>query len=168
MTGRLLFGAWLVVVWTALWGDVSVANLASGVLVAAVLLVAFPLGTSPRGRRVRPLALVRLAAYFAYKLVESNLVVAWEVITPASRINNAIVAVPLRTDDDVLQTLLANMISLTPGTLTIEVRREPATLYVHVLHLHSIAATREEVQRLEDLTLAAFGVTPSRSEARAV
>jgi multicomponent Na+:H+ antiporter subunit E len=156
MTVRLLLVAWLVLVWVALWDALSVANLLSGALVAGLLLAVFPVEPRRTAKRVRPLALLRLAAYFAYKLVEANLVVAWEVVTPGSRINQGIVEVPVRGADDVLLTMLGNAISLTPGTLTLEVRRDPPTLWVHVLHVRSVEATRAEVLTLERLLLEAF------------
>lgn len=154
---RLAAAVWLVVVWVALWGRFSAANLASGALVALVLLRLFPLRTSGRQGRFRPWSVVRLAAYFVVKLVEANMVVAWEVLTPSNRINEGIVAVPVLGASEVLTTVVANAISLTPGTLTIEVRPEERMLYVHVLHLHSIEAVHLEVARLELHVLRAFG-----------
>ncbi|MDQ3352984.1 MAG: Na+/H+ antiporter subunit E, partial [Actinomycetota bacterium] len=95
MRARLLVGAWLVVAWTALWGSASPANVASGVVVAFVLLAVFPLRLTTRQGRFRPLQALRLFGYFVGKLVEANAVVAWEVLTPRNRINEGIVAVPV-------------------------------------------------------------------------
>jgi multicomponent Na+:H+ antiporter subunit E len=66
------------------------------------------------------------------------------------------VAAPLRTRSSGLITLIASSISLTPGTLTLEIRTDPPTLYVHILHLRTIDETREDIRHLEDLVLAAF------------
>lgn len=156
LVGRALPVAWLVLVWLGLWGRVSAGTVVGGVLVAAVVAWAFR-GAAPRPvGQVRPLRALRYLAYFLYKLVEANLVVAWEVVTPGSRINEGIVAVPVLGASDAVISLVANSISLTPGTLTLEVHRDPATLYVHVLHLHSIEETRREVLHLEWLALRAF------------
>lgn len=154
---RLPFLAWLVLVWIALWGDLSVANVLSGVAVASLLLMAFPhAGPGPAGT-LRPLRALVFLAYFTYRLVEANLVVAWEVITPNNEsINEGIVAVPVTGASDAVITILANAISLTPGTLTLEVSRDPAVLYVHVLHLRDIEAVRRDVHTLETLALRAF------------
>jgi multicomponent Na+:H+ antiporter subunit E len=154
--GHVWLASWLVIVWVALWGDFSFGNFAGGIIVAGVLILAFPgLPLRPAGT-VRPVALVRFAAYFLYKLVEANLIVAWEVITPRNRLNQGIVAVPVRGADDVLLTTLGNTISLTPGTLTLEVRRDPPTLYVHVMHIRTVEHTRRDVLKLEELMLDAF------------
>lgn len=154
---RLPFLAWLVLVWMALWGALSLANLLSGVAVAALLLTVFPhAGPGPAGT-VRPLHALRFFLYFQYKLLEANFVVAWEVITPNNEgINEGIVAVPVTGASDAVITILANAISLTPGTLTLEVSRDPAILYVHVLHLRDIESVRQDVYRLETLVLRAF------------
>ena len=148
---------WLVVVWVALWGDLSAANVASGVVVGVLVLMAFPLAGHRSSSRLRPLAAARFAAWFAWKLAEASAVVAWEAVTPRNRINEGIVAIPIRGVSDGVITLVANAISLTPGTLTLEVRRRPAVLYVHVLHLHDIEAVRREVRHLEVLAIRAFG-----------
>jgi multicomponent Na+:H+ antiporter subunit E len=154
--------AWLVVVWVALWGPVTTANVAGGVAVAAAVQL-LPVGLRsgrPTGSArfvVRPVAAARFLAYFLAKLVEASVVVALEVATPRNRIRTGVVAVPLRGASDALVTLVADAVTLTPGTLTIEVGRNPPTLYVHVLHLRDVEAVRREVRHLEVLAVRAFG-----------
>jgi multicomponent Na+:H+ antiporter subunit E len=88
----------------------------------------------------------------------SNVRVAWEVVTPSNdQIREAIVAVPMRTNSVPVALLVANAISYTPGSLTIELTDDPLILYVHVLHFETAAEVREEVARLEDLVAAALG-----------
>jgi multicomponent Na+:H+ antiporter subunit E len=149
--------AWLLVVWMGLWEAVSPGTVLGGLLVAIGLLWVFPLGRAPLGWRLRPVAAVRFGVYFVWKLIEASLVVAWEVATPQNSINEGIVAIPIRGVSDGLITLVANAISLTPGTVTLEVDEDPAVLFVHVLHLHDIEAVRREVQYLELLAIRAFG-----------
>jgi multicomponent Na+:H+ antiporter subunit E len=154
---RLPYLAYLLAIWVALWGEISLANVLSGLLVGGGLILLFPTaGPGPLGY-LRPLRALKYAGYFLYKLCESTVIVAWEVLSPGSNINEGVVAVPITGASDAVVTLVANSISLTPGTLTIEVRREPATLYIHVLHLRSIEATRLEILELERLALEAFG-----------
>lgn len=159
MNRRLPLLVWLLLVWLALWESVSVANVASGLAVGALLLVLFPVPASPgAGGRFRPLRALELLAYFLVKLLEANAVVAWEVVTPSNaKVKEAIVAVPITGASDAVVAVLANAISLTPGTLTLEVRRDPTVLYVHVLHLRSIERARADVLRLERKVLRAFG-----------
>lgn len=159
MSQLLLRGAWMVAVWIALWAELTPANLLSGVVVAGTLLAAFPSRyAADRRGHLRPLATLRFLGYFAWKLVEASAIVAWEVVTPRNRIVEGIVAVPLRGVSDGVTTIVANAISLVPGTLTLEVGVDPVVLYVHVLHLHDRAAVVDEVLRLEELAARAVGL----------
>lgn len=148
--------AWSLVVWVALWGDLTLANVLWGLLLGVVALWLVPVQHKTHRVPVRPGAMLRFGAMFAWALVRASAVVAWEVVTPRNDIHEGIVAIPLRTTSPGLMTLIANAISLTPGTLTLEVRRAPPTLYVHVLHLREIEDVRADIHRLEDLALAAF------------
>ncbi|CAN5899339.1 Na+/H+ antiporter subunit E [soil metagenome] len=156
---RLFAGraVWLLAVWLFLWEDLSFANVMSGSLVATAILLAFLPRKAERRGRFRPLAALKFLGYFQWKLAEASLIVAWEIVTPRNRINEGIVAVPIRHFSDALTTLLANAISLTPGTLTIEVDREATVLYVHVLHLRSVEEVRRDVDKLEIMAVRAFG-----------
>lgn len=148
--------AWLVAIWLALWSDVSWANLASGLVVAVVVALVY--GTWRAGATmVRPVRVLKLILVFLVELVEASVVVARTVISPRGRIRSGIVAVPLSGCSDAVATLIAEMISLTPGTLTLEVRRDPLVLYVHVLHVRDVEAVRRDIHRLEVLAIEAFG-----------
>lgn len=148
---------WSVAVWVALWGTLSVANVVWGAVLGAVTVLVLPVVHRDHRVPIRPLAALRFVGLFVWSLVSSSAVVAWEVVTPGSRINEGIVAVPLRTTSPGLITVIGNSVSLTPGTLTLEVRHDPPTLYVHVLHLRSLEDARASVHHLEDVVLAAFG-----------
>lgn len=148
---------WLVAVWLFLWGEMTVANLVAGSLVAAVVLYLFKVERVLASGAFRPLAAVRFLGYFLVRLVEASVIVAWEVVTPRNRINEGIVVVPLSGVSDLLTTMVANSISLTPGTLTIEVGENANVLYVHVLHLRDVEEVRRDVHRLELLAIKAFG-----------
>lgn len=153
----------LIVVWVALWGDLTWANVVSGIGVGALVVAVSP--PTSGNLRLRPVATARFAVIFLYKLIEATLVVAWEVLTPKNRIREAIVAVPLGDLPDAVVTVAANAVSLTPGTLTLEVARDPLVMYVHVLHLDSVEGAREEVYAMVDLACAAFGcAAPARGE----
>lgn len=158
MTRRIPVVVWLTGVWVVLWGEASVGNVLAGVVVATALVVAFrfPIQPSPAGV-FRPFHAVAFFLFFLWKLVEASVIVAWEVVTPRNRINEAIIAVPIHGASDTLATIVANFITLTPGTLTLEFERAPSILYIHVLHLRSIEAVRRDVQRLERIAVRAFG-----------
>lgn len=161
---------WLTLVWALLWGDFGLANLLAGLAIAAfVVLVARPTGV--RGIQLtsfHPLSALVFIGYFLVQLVKSSLEVAWEVITPRPRRRRAIISVPMHVETDGLVTLVGNAITLTPGTLTIDVRRpnadDPPVLYVHALHFSDVDELRRQVLRLEHLAVRAFGTKEQRNE----
>lgn len=154
---------WLLLVWFALWERLSLANAISGIAVAGAITLLHP-SRERRVGRPRPIAVIRLLLYFSWKLIEATVVVAWEVVTPRSRIRQGIIAVPVRGVSQTLTTVVANMITLTPGTLTVDVAGDGSTLYVHVLHLHDAEAVRRDLRHLEALVIAAFGSAAAIAE----
>jgi multicomponent Na+:H+ antiporter subunit E len=160
---------WLTVLWVALWGDLTVGNVVGGLVVAiGVLAVARPTGVTGLERTYfRPIAALHYTAYFFVQLVQSNLLVAWEIITPHVRTNRAIIAVRMHTSSAAVVTLVANSITLTPGTVTIDVAEshdadgdvDGRTLFVHVLHFKDVESVRRGVLKLERLAVRAFGAS---------
>jgi len=158
----------LVAMWTALWERLSWANLISGTLVAcAVVLVARK--ASPRPvQNVRIGPALRYLATFAKLLVVANYQVVVAVLWPG-RIKPGIVAMPLRHLSDAVVTLVANSITLTPGTMTLETERDgdTAILYVHAIDLSDAEAVRNDIRLLERQAIAAFGGRDARVEQEA-
>jgi multicomponent Na+:H+ antiporter subunit E len=151
--GALLVGFWLLA-----WGDVSVANVASGLIVATVLLVAFPphRGTNAQPR-ISPLGAAKLVLYVLGQLVPANVLVSREILGRGSRIRTGVLAYPLRDPSEEVLSLMAHVIALTPGTMTVEATREPVVLYVHFLLLEDVERARRTIARLERLAVAALG-----------
>ncbi len=150
--------AWLTAVWAALWGSITPANVVSGLVAATVVVRLFPSPVRPTPVWVlRPLALSRFVAWFTWKLIEANLVMLWEVLTPTDYSRPGVVAVPISPCSPGIATLIANAISLTPGTLTLDVQGNPPVLYIHVMHIDDPADVRRDVARLEYLVVRAFG-----------
>lgn len=76
---------------------------------------------------------IGFAVFFARELLLANLRVAWLILRPRRRLRPAIVAVPLDVRSDLAIQLLATTITLTPGTLSLDVASDRRTLYVHVI-----------------------------------
>ena len=131
MTTTLL----LALSWIALTGELTLPNALFG------LLLGFGLG---RLLAPRPLSLgvllrlpqaFSLAVFFLYELILANLRVASLVLSRRPRLRPAILAVPIELEHDWQVTLLASLVTLTPGTLSIDVSPDARTLYVHFLDL---------------------------------
>lgn len=157
--GRLL---WLWAVWMLLWGRPTPLAALSGLLVAAVVLAAFPLRPVAPGARFRPLPALALLGHLVADLVPSAVAVAWQMIRYGPRTRSAIVAVPLGATSEVVSTLTANAVSLAPGAFVLEIDHEAGELYVYALAAGDEQAadrTRAAVLGLQRRVLAAFGAT---------
>jgi len=170
---RVTIGAvvWLTTLWVLLWNDVSVANVLSGVVLSVVVLGSSRLASavcagSDGGDRPRisPLHLAYFVGYVLVQLVRSNLFLAWEILTRKNTIHAGIIAVPMRTSSELAMLVMANVITLTPGTVTIEAEGSPAVLYVNVLHLNDVERVRDDLRRLEDVCVRAFGSRSARAQ----
>jgi len=88
-----------------------------------------------------------LIGFFGKELLVSNLRVLWDVITPRHISRPGIIGIPLdaRTDGEIM--LVANLISLTPGTLSLDVSEDRRMLYVHVMFLDDVDQTRAQIKQ---------------------
>jgi len=135
--------AFLVVIlalgWAGITGNFSGLNLVFGGLVggAAILLLRYSIHQQGALRRAGKI--LSLIGLFLYELMASAVRVALVVVHPDLRsvLKPAIVAVPLTVKSDAEITLLANMITLTPGTLSIDVAKDRSVVYVHALTMDS-------------------------------
>ena len=95
---------------------------------------------------IRAWKLFALGVYFIYELVVSSLKVAWEVITPRNHATPGILAVPLDIRSDAAVTVLANLVSLTPGSLSLDVSEDGRTLFVHAMFIDDVEDARREIK----------------------
>lgn len=138
----LFLNVFLAMAWTAATGVLTLPNLIIGFAIGFVALwvTRFLYGGTRYFEKM--LQTVDLFRYFLYELVKSNLEVMWDVLTPELKAQPGIVAVPLDAETDVEIMLLANMISLTPGTLSLDVSPDRKTLYVHAMYIDDPDETR--------------------------
>lgn len=154
----IVYGIALVAVWVLAWGSLSAANVLGGIAVAAVLLWFAP-DTLPRAARPR-LRVVAIALFLFHvitQIVRSNLTLAREAVARRPRVHSGVMAVPLPEISDGLLTLVANVMALTPGTIPLQVTHDPLVIYVHVMHMTDVEASRREVLDLVTLACRAFG-----------
>lgn len=148
---------WLTALWAALWRSTTPATLLTGLLLGYALSWAVRRADDHREHhRVRPLALLRYLGHMVVALVRSNLVLAWEILTPTDYTQPGILEVSLPRSSELVLTTVANSMTLTPGTLSLEVDPETSTLTIHVLHLRDVDEARAEVEELHRLVSAAL------------
>ena len=79
------------------------------------------------------------------------------MLTPEHQMQPAIIAIPLDTKNDLQATILANFITLTPGTLSLDILPESKTLYVHAMYVDDADAFRQDIkQNLERRVIEVF------------
>jgi Multisubunit Na+/H+ antiporter, MnhE subunit len=165
---RIIAVIGLVAVWCLLWGSFSWANLIGGLVLAVVVLVAFPLPPVTFAGRVHLPGLVRFVARFLRDLVVSSVQVAALAFRFGHVPRSAIIAVPLRIRSDLNLTLTAVALCLVPGSLVVEVDRAAGVLYVHALGVRDaeqVERFRRDVLALEARIVGAIG---SRAERRVI
>ena len=138
--------AFLVFAWVAVTGEVSVANLLEGAVLAGLLVLLLRVPVRRRVRLERVPKALGLLLYFLKEVLLSNASVARILLSPVSSLTPGIVAVPLDLKSDAGITVLANLVTLTPGTLSLDVSPDRRTLYVHALHVEDPEDFRREVK----------------------
>jgi multicomponent Na+:H+ antiporter subunit E len=86
--------------------------------------------------------------YFFKELIVASLVVAWDVLTPRSYVESGVIALPLDARTNIEITLLATLISLTPGTLSLDVSEDRRFLFVHAVYIKEgdVEALKREIK----------------------
>lgn len=156
---HVLTGMLLVAAWCALWGSFSIANLASGTAIAALVLGA-GIGSECRGG-VRMVPLMRLGALVFVDLVRSTASVASSVVAREDRVDEAIIAVELPVAARRHLLLMVCAVTVTPGTAVVDADPDDGTLYLHVLHADQIDEVRRHVEQLAELADQALPYRPS-------
>lgn len=132
---RPLHSITLFIVWLLLSGSVNSASLTIATVLSIIIPRLLTRFCDPIPMVKRPdLALMYLLKLL-YDIVLSSLDVAINVLRPNQQLTPGFIRVPLSVDDDMVITLLAASVSLTPGTVSADISEEKTYLYVHVLHL---------------------------------
>lgn len=145
----LLINVLLAFAWAALTGSFGVVDFAFGFAMGALALF-FARRQFPGGERYykRSAATLRFVVYVVWELILANVKVARTVLfTRNDDLRPGIVAVPLDLKSEAEITTLANLITLTPGTLSLDVSDDRHVLYVHAIEVHDPARFREETKR---------------------
>lgn len=133
----LLLVVILAILWAGATGSFSGLNLLFGGLVGAVAVFILRASLAERSALRRLRRIVSLSWLFLRELIMSAVRVAYVVIQPdlSKVVRPAMVEVPLKVKSDAEITILANLITLTPGTLSVDVSEDKSVLYVHALSI---------------------------------
>ena len=134
---QLPFFGWLIALWMLLWGQFTWLAFLSGLIVALFVTRIFRLPPVDLSGRLNPWYGLVFVATFLAALVRGSLLVAWQVLDARRQPGVAVIAVPLRTDDDLIMSHTAVTASLIPGSIIIEADRDRRVLYLHVIGVRS-------------------------------
>jgi len=136
----------LALIWAAIIGHFSLFNLGVGFgLAYLVLLTARPALRDTRYfLKARQFAVFTLI--FFREMIVSSLRVLYDVITPFEHSRPGVIGIPLDATTDLEITLLANVITLTPGTLSLDLSPDRTTLYIHAMFIDEPDALRREIK----------------------
>jgi multicomponent Na+:H+ antiporter subunit E len=142
-----LWNLFLAFIWTTMSGLLTLANLLVGFLLGyfILLLVQRILGPSPYFARVY--RVLSFTAFFLWELLLANLRVAHDVMTPRLYARPGVIAIPLEARTDVEITLLASLINLTPGSLSLDVSDDRRELYIHAMYIDDVEAYRRTLKQ---------------------
>ena len=137
MTTRLLPRPFLSLIILGLWLVLAPTMSVGNLLLAAFFAVLTPILTAsfwPEPVAIRrPLTGLRLFGIFMHDVLIANWIVARLVVGPIERLRPSFVEVPLDMQDSFVATILGSIVSLTPGTVSVDVDRERWVLLVHAL-----------------------------------
>ncbi len=121
----------LLIIWCGFSNNFSLANLILGLCIATMcnFLVVRQIASS----RINMIRLLKLIGYMLWQLIKSSIEVAWDVITPTHLHQPELIEIPLACTTDIEKTLLANLLSLTPGTLSIDLNKQNNHLIIHAM-----------------------------------
>ena len=132
--------------WGAVTGSFEAVNLLFGFVLGTLTLTLIREQVDTGSYFGRFVRIADLALLFLVELVKSAVKVAVTVLTPRLSLSPGIIAYPLTVDRDFEITLLANLITLTPGTLSVDVSADRRVLYVHCIDVPDAAATIADIR----------------------
>ncbi len=137
----------LAITWAAMTEGFTVRNLALGFVLGYLILWFIQPVTGPSKYTGKVVAVIRFLIFLIKEIIVANLRVAGHVLGPISRLKPGLIAMPLEEDQNDLElTLVANMITLTPGSFAVDVSPDRTMLYVHVMDAANPDEIRQETK----------------------
>lgn len=137
----------IALVWCALAGRLTVADLTAGFAIGYVLVGWLMPGNEGRVYLRRLPIAIAFVGYYASEVIVASLRIAWEVITPTAHRRPGIIAVPLEVSTDLEIALLLNLVTFTPGTVALDLSEDRRTMIVHDMFLVDAETSRRRIKR---------------------
>lgn len=142
-----LWNLLLALVWVFASGQFTLTNLLLGYLVGFVVLAISAAGPTRSAYVLKVWKVIEFTLFFLKEVQISALRIAHDVLTWRHYMHPAVIGIPLEARTDAEITLLSNLITLTPGSLTIDLSPDRKTLFVHVMYAKDVDAARLHIKR---------------------
>jgi multicomponent Na+:H+ antiporter subunit E len=143
-----LLNIMLALIWTFLWGRFDFYTLTAGFVVGYLVLGLYSRVTETEGYGLKVWHLLAFSFYFLRILIKANFQIAWEILTPTHYQTPRIIRYDIEGLTDVQVTALANAITLTPGTLAMDISEDRRYLYIHSMYARDRAEAEREIDAL--------------------
>ncbi|NTS42975.1 Na+/H+ antiporter subunit E [Flavisolibacter sp. BT320] len=147
MQKRFLLNVMLTLIWLALTGNFTYINMFIGFIISYFILWIISRNSGDDRYFTIAFKVVGFFFFFLYEMLKANWQVAYEVMTSHLHMKPGIVKIELEAKTDLEITLLSNLISLTPGTLVVDVSDDKKVMYVHGMYL------QDKVKFIESIKL---------------
>jgi len=122
-------------IWVALTGSLYYSNFLFGFLIGFFILWIMNRQETDRRYFNKVPKTIRFLFYFLYEMIAANVQVAYDVVTPNYFFKPGIIRYPLEAVTDIEINLLSTIISMTPGTLILDISEDRKFLFIHVMYL---------------------------------
>lgn len=132
--------------WAALTGTLTWSNVLVGFILAYLVLFIAQRSVDASRYFRRLERVLRFAVFYLWELTLANLRVAYDVMRPTQRMRPGVLAIPLDAETDIEITLLANLLTLTPGSVSLDVSSDRRFLYLHAMYIGDVEEYRKSVK----------------------
>jgi len=94
--------------------------------------------------------ILEFIVFYLVKLVEANFYIAWDILTPKMHTKPAFMEVPVTLKSDLGLLLFSNLLSMTPGTMSMDISPDKKTVLVHVLYYSTDDILLKDFNRIQE------------------
>lgn len=154
---RFLLNILLALAWMFLNGNLYFENFVEGFVIGFIILWISSFSSNDFDYIKKVPKFFGFVFYFLKELIIANLKVAYDILTPQHLMNPSIIAVPLSVKTDFEINILANLITLTPGTLSLDISSDKKFIFIHSMYITDPEEFRNDIKngfekRLLELT----------------
>ncbi len=100
--------------------------------------------------------ILRLLVVYLIRMIKANISVAWDILTPEFHMQPGIVKTPVEVTSSQQLLALVNLVTMTPGTLSLDLSDDKKTLYIHAMYIKDPEEFHRDIKNLERMIKKAF------------